>query len=145
MTTEYLTPFDQGPATVDLAAKKFRKQILAKSTIRYDAGGQSRTINFDDAYLKELVDNFNNGAMDQVPFQLADHANRHTDDPERTRGELVGLELTPEGLDGIFSLTDEGAKVIENNPKLAVSCRISPPRTRADGKKFGKTDRKSVV
>lgn len=138
MTTEYLTPFDQGEARVDLANKKFRKQILAKATIRYDDHGQSRVIKFDDAYLRELADNFNNGAMDQVPFQLADHANRHTDDPERTRGELVGVEVTPDGLDGIFSLTDEGVKVIESNPKLAVSARIAPPRTRADGKKVGK-------
>lgn len=98
----------------------FRKQLLPVGTIEYEG----RTLDFSRDYLAGLAQNFNGGAVDQVPFQLADAENRHTFDPERTRGEVKGLELGDDGLYGIVELTDEGAQVVGENPKLGVSARI---------------------
>ncbi len=126
----------RGNATVELSSdgkrKLFRKQILPKSTISY----KGRTVNFDEQYLADLKAAFEARAFDQVPFQLADERNTHTNDPERFRGELVGVELTADGLDGIFDLTPEGAAVVERNPNLGVSARIIENLERADGKVF---------
>lgn len=117
--TVLLTPVNRGD-TVELGRKTFKKQILKKGSLDYDG----RKIEFDDRYLTDLANAFKAGAFDAVPFQLADDANRHTNDPERTRGEVIGLEVTPDGLDAIVELTDDGAQVVENNPKLGVSARI---------------------
>ena len=46
---------------------------------------------------------FRSRAYDQVPFQLADSKNTHTNDPERTRGQILDLEL---GEDGLYALAE---------------------------------------
>lgn len=130
-TTATLTPYDLS-AAVKVGNKMYRKQILALSTINY----KGKKIKFDKAFLTDLANSFKDGAYDQVPFQLADADNRHNMDPERTRGELVGVELTDDGLDGIFSVTDDGAKIIESNPKLGVSARIVQALEKSDGRSF---------
>jgi hypothetical protein len=115
---------------------RFRKQIMRMQTIKYrDKFGQ-RVIHFDRPYLASLVDAYQKQAYDQVPFQLADAANGHNNDPERTRGDLVGVELTADGIDGIFETTPDGAALLEKNPKLGVSCRIVENLERADGSKY---------
>lgn len=112
--------------------KLWRKQILPLTTINYDG----RQIRFDQDYHKTLVRNFRAGAYPQVPFQLADATNTHTNDPERTRGELVDLRAEPTGLYGYFRLSDPS--VVLANRKLGVSCRIVENYSReSDGKKFG--------
>jgi hypothetical protein len=35
---------------------------------------------------------------DQVPFQLADASNAHSNDPERFRGEVLDMEVRHDGL-----------------------------------------------
>lgn len=123
-------------SVVNLAGlgKLWRKQILPKGSINY----QGRQIRFDSSYHKELVQNYKNGAYPQVPFQLADATNTHTNDPERTRGEMVDLRAEPDGLYGYFKLTDP--TVVLNNQNLGVSCRIVEGYTReSDNKYFGKS------
>lgn len=119
MRTVLLSPVNRGNA-VELGRKTFRKEVLRKGSLDYEG----RRIEFDDQYLTDLANAFKAGAFDTVPFQLADSGNAHTNDPERTRGEVIGLEVTPDGLDAIVELTDDGAQVVENNPKLGVSARI---------------------
>lgn len=119
---------------VNLAGKGrvWRKQILPLGSINYNG----RQIKFDSGYHQQLVRNFRAGAYPQVPFQLADADNRHTNDPERTRGELVDLRAEPTGLYGYFKLPDPS--VVLNNGNLGVSCRIIENYTReSDGKEFG--------
>ena len=133
MTRELRTPVVCAEATVDLAnTRRFRKQILPLGEINY----KGRKIRFDEPYLRNLVNAFREKAFDQVAYQLADERNSHTNDPERTRGELVDVELTADGLDGIFDLTEAGVQTIKNNPKLGVSARIIENLERADGKRF---------
>lgn len=135
MTTALLTPQATAKgAVVNLSGRKvWRKQILPLGSINYDG----RQIKFDSDYHKELVQNFRAGAYSQVPFQLADADNRHTNDPERTRGQLVDLRAEPSGLYGYFELTDP--TVVLNNQNLGVSCRILENYTReSDDKTFGR-------
>lgn len=112
-------PFDEDEAT-QVGRRTYRKQILPVGSLEYEG----RTLNFTREYLEDLANNFNAGAFDQVPFQLADPENRHTNDPERFRGEVKALELSDDGLYGIVEMTDDGAEVVEKNPKLGVSARI---------------------
>lgn len=112
----------------------WRKQILPLGSIDYDG----RRITFDGAYLDALRQAFDERAFDQVPLQFADATNTHTDDPERTRGEVVALERTPDGLDALVRLSAAGEATVAENPKLAVSARIVEDLQRADGKRWPK-------
>lgn len=129
------SPQDCDPGqVVNLAkvGKVWRKQILPLGSINYEG----RQIRFDAEYHKQLVRNFRAGAYPQVPFQLADKDNAHTNDPERTRGELVDLRAEPTGLYGYFQLSNP--ELVLNNRKLGVSCRILENYAReSDGKYFG--------
>jgi hypothetical protein len=124
----------QAGQVVSLAklGKVWRKQILPLGSINYEG----RQIRFDSEYHKQLVRNFRAGAYPQVPFQLADKDNAHTNDPERTRGELVDLRAEESGLYGYFKVTKP--ELLLNNQNLGVSCRIVENYAReSDGKFFG--------
>lgn len=99
----------------------FRKQILPREAKIEHANG---TLEVTPEYLADLAENFNQGAFDQVPFLLANEANQHHMDPEKFRGELKGVEVGADGLYGLIELTDDGAKVVAENPKLGVSARL---------------------
>lgn len=125
-TTEVRTPFSV--SAVELSSGGlFRKQILEFREIDYtDKFGKTRKITFDSEYGRNLIDAFQKRAYDQVTFQLADADNRHTNDPTRTGGEVVGVELSADGsgVDGILRLWGDGYRVVEANPKLGVSARM---------------------
>jgi hypothetical protein len=126
-----LSPQDDG-AAVELSSRVYRKRILPKATIHY----RGRKITFDDQYLHDLANSFQQGAYDQVAFMMAPDNNSHTLDPERFRGEIKDVEVGDDGLYGIFQVTPEAAKVLEQNPKLGVSARILENYSRSDGKQF---------
>jgi hypothetical protein len=126
-----LGPLDRSDA-IELSKTLWRKQILPKGSIEY----KGRRINFDDAYLADLAESFRGQAFDQVAFLLAKDDNAHTMDPERFRGEVRGVELTPQGLDVLLDLTPDAAELVKRNPKLGVSARIIEKLERADGKHF---------
>jgi len=134
MSTALLTPFSRSEVTTDAQnPRRFRKQILPVTSIKYN--GQD--LDFNKELLANVVSAYKDGAVHQVPFQLADENNRHNNDPERTRGELVDLELTADGLVGTFDLDERGVDLIKHNPNLGVSARIEQGKLRAtDGKTF---------
>jgi hypothetical protein len=74
--------------------------------------------------------------MTRVPFQLADAANAHTNDPERFRGEVVDLDVSDDGLWITARLTEAGEHVLADNPMLGVSARIVEDYARSDGRHF---------
>jgi hypothetical protein len=127
-----LTPFTAADA-VELGNRLWRKKVLPIGEVEY----KGRTLRFDRDYLGNLVRSFQSRAYDQVPFQLADAHNTHTNDPERTRGQIKGMELGDDGLYVTAELTPEGEKVLEANPGLGVSARIVEGYQRSDGKFFG--------
>jgi hypothetical protein len=118
---------------IELGRKLWRKQILPIGSLNYEG----RKLNFTRDYLGQLAQSFNARAFDTVPFQLADDQNRHTNDPERTRGEILGVELATDGLYGTFSVTDKGDKILREFPNLGVSVRIVEDMERGtDGAQF---------
>lgn len=129
--TATLTPYDLSEAE-KIGKRLYRKQVLKKGTILY----KGQRIKFDDAFLTDLASSFKNGAYDQVPFVLADTDNRHNEDPERFRGEITGFEVTKDGLDALVAVNKQGAKILEDNPKLGVSARIVQGLQKADGRTF---------
>jgi hypothetical protein len=129
--TALLTPVDKGKARPS-GATLWRKQLLPVGEIDY----KGRKIVFDRPYLARLAQAFNGRAYDQVPFQLADAHNTHTNDPERFRGEVKGVELTQDGLDIIIAATEDGSALLAKNPALGVSARIVEDYARADGRHF---------
>jgi hypothetical protein len=139
MTFALMTPFGSPSAAVELSRGRYRKQILKFQTINYTGrDGNSRKITFDRKFGIDLVRAFKDGAYDQVPFQLADASNTHTNDPTRTGGEIVGVELSADGsgVDGIFDLWGSGIKTVEQNPKLGVSARIIENLQHSDGRHY---------
>ena len=130
MSFALLTPFTAGKAT--RAGGKWRKKLLPVGEIHY----KGRTLKFTPDYLSGLVSAFKDRAYDQVPFQLADSGNTHTNDPERTRGQIADMSLEPDGLWIEMEPTSDGARVLEANPGLGVSARIVEGYDRSDGKFF---------
>lgn len=130
-STATLTPYDLSEAE-KVGRRLYRKQVLKKGTINY----KGQKIKFDDAFLTDLAASFKAGAYDQVPFVLADTENRHNEDPERFRGEITGFEVTKDGLDALVAVNKQGAKVLEDNPKLGVSARIVQGLQKSDGRTF---------
>ena len=131
MTAAVLTPFTTADA-VELGNRLWRKKVLPVGDVEY----KGRLLHFTKDYLGQLAAAFTNRAYDQVPFQLADAANTHTNDPERTRGEIRGMHLEDDGLYITAELTEDGERVLTANPKLGVSARIVEDYARSDGQHF---------
>lgn len=131
MTAAVLTPFTTADA-VELGNRLWRKKVLPVGDVEY----KGRLLHFTRDYLGQLVAAFQNRAYDQVPFQLADGANTHTNDPERTRGEITAMDLGDDGLYVTAQVTEDGEKVLATNPKLGVSARIVEDYARSDGKHY---------
>jgi hypothetical protein len=127
-----ITPWLHGSRAVELANRTWKKRILPVGDVEY----QGRTLHFSRDYLSTLVNAFRSGAYDQVSFQLADAKNSHTNDPERHRGTVTGLELEPDGLYALAQVTEAGERVLTENPMLGVSARIVENYARSDGKYF---------
>lgn len=130
MTTAVLTPFSTAAARPD--GKLWRKRVLPVGDVAY----RGRMLHFTRAYNDELAANFSARAYDQVPFQLADAANTHTNDPERFRGEVVAMESKDDGLYVVLSASPEGDQILRTNPRLGVSARIVEDYARSDGKHY---------
>jgi hypothetical protein len=126
-----LTPFSYGPV-IELGNRTWAKRILPIGEIEY----QGRTLRFTRAYLQGLVNAWQQRAYDAVPLQFADAANAHTNDPERTRGWVTGMELAEDGLYVTAEMSDRGSQVLRENPQLGVSARIVEQYQRSDGAFF---------
>lgn len=129
--TAVLTPFIKGAAS-QVGTRLWRKRVLPVGTINY----KGRVLTFDKGYNDELARAFAAGAYDQVPFQLADAQNTHTNDPERYRGSIVDMRSEPDGLWITLAPTADGEAAILKNPGLGVSARIVENYDRADGQFF---------
>ena len=130
-----LTPYVRGSARQETGPGGLRlwwKRVLPVGTINY----KGRVLKFDRGYNDQLAETFNARAYDQVPLQLADSANTHTNDPERFRGDVVAMRSTGDGLWIGVSPTRRGEQVLLDNPQLGVSARIVEGYDRADGKFF---------
>jgi hypothetical protein len=131
-STLLLMPVDNTPV-VELSNTLFRKQILPKGKIKYNG----EEIDFNDDFLNAIRLSFQDGALDQVPLQMADTDNKHTMDPSKFSGEIKGLELTATGLDAIIDTPKETADLIrKTGGKLGVSPKIARNRELPNGKSY---------
>lgn len=113
-------PLSHGEKT-KVGRKLYRKQILPiGAQVKY---GED-TLDFSEEFVDQLLKNHQEGVFDQVPLVLADDANRHTEDPEKFIGELKGIEKNGDSLDGLFEVTDRGAQILDDNPRLGTSPRL---------------------
>jgi hypothetical protein len=126
-----LAPVSWSPA-IELGGNTWRKKILPVGSIDY----QGRTLRFTREYLAGLVRAWQARAYDAVPLQFADAANAHTNDPERTRGWVTGMELADDGLYVTAEMSERGSQVLRENPQLGVSARIVEQYSRSDGQFF---------
>lgn len=130
MATALQLPPERSPAK-RAGRTLFRKLVLPVGKL--DVRG--RQLDFTPQVLAELKQTFEERAMDQVPFVLANEANEHTDDPDRFRGEVQALEVADDGLYATVETTDRGTALLADNPKLPVSVRAFPPELgRAGGR-----------
>lgn len=119
--TALQTPYRRKDAQ-RVGARLWRKQLLPLDRVAYRGG----VLDFTRGYLTELARNFNAGAADQVPFLLADAQNQHHSLPERFRGEVKGVEVEADGLYALIETSEEGSRLLAENPRLGVSARIRP-------------------
>lgn len=139
MAGEILAPFNRSAVSMDLATRRFRKQILRPGTFSYtDPTGKQRQLKFDLGYFRGLKQAFDGHAFDAVEFQLADERNSHDVAPDRTRGVLVELDepTADGGLWGEFQVSEDMAKLLELHPNLGVSARIFENLEHADGRQW---------
>jgi hypothetical protein len=123
------TPWS-GHQAIELGSDLWKKKLLPLGQVEY----KGRTLTFDRDYLDGLASAFNGGAYSQVPFQLADGDNRHTNDPERYRGEVISMDADDTGLYITVQTTEAGNQLLRTNPKLGISARIIEDYARSDGK-----------
>ena len=126
---EVRTPFTRSPGW-QVAPGTWRKKVLPVGEVRY----KGRMLKFTPEYLEEVAAAYADGAYDQVPFQIADAANTHTNHPEQFRGEITGMDVADDGLYVTVQTTGAGSRLLANNPKLGVSARIVEGYDRSDGK-----------
>jgi hypothetical protein len=131
MPIAVLSPLTAGRA-VELGNRFWSKKLLPVGDVEY----RGRVLHFTPRYLQDLAQAFTAGAYDSVPFQSADGDNKHTNDPERTRGWLTGLDVRPDGLYCTVETTERGHARLRENPRLGVSARIVEQYARSDGKFF---------
>ena len=124
------TPPLWGSAAIELGNGTWSKRLLPVGQIEY----QGRTLKFNRQYLEGLAEAFASRAYDQVPFQIADGKNTHTNDPERFRGEVQRMVVRDDGLHIVVKTTPAGNALLEANPHLGVSARIVEDYARSDGK-----------
>jgi hypothetical protein len=68
----------------------FEKHILTKGTLIHPVTGER--INVDDKFVAMMMRNFENNVCDTVQVPLADDANKHVENPDKNKGEVVGLK-----------------------------------------------------
>lgn len=111
----------------------YRKQILPRGKFNYEG----QIIDFDQI-AKDAKEAFDNGAVDQVSFVLANDNNAHNWNPLNYRGDVKDIELAEDGVYAVidFSHAPDMQKFVTENPKFGVSATIERNLKRGDGKEF---------
>lgn len=125
------TPLATSPA-LELGNKLWRKEIIKQGTIHYEGGA------FDASaeYLDAMVAAFRDRAIGSVPFVFVDDHGAHLEGPERRKGNVVGLERTPTGVDAIVALDDDADALVQKDKKFGVSVLVKHNRTTGNGKHY---------
>ena len=113
MFTTVFTPVRDGD-WVELAARRrdakgrlFEKHFLSIGDLIHPETGEK--VKIDKSFVRSLVKNFNDGVCPIVQVPLADSQNRHTEDPSRNVGEVVGISERGGKLYATVDVRDENA------------------------------------
>lgn len=134
--TVLLTPTTRGKGS-KLGGRTYRKQILKRGSLDYrQPDGTTRKLKFDDALFNDLTTAFHQKAYDSAKVFAAGADNAHTVDVDRVRGTVVDLVPSEDGsgLDALVSLSESGARLVDEHPDMGVSARIVEGLARGDGK-----------
>lgn len=101
-TDDYLELSSKNRTQRKVIGRLFRKQILHEGSFIHPNNPGKRVV-IDKKFAEDLVRNFNEG-NDIVQFPVVDDSNRHSEDPLRNMGEVVGLSYKP-GV-GVFADID---------------------------------------
>ncbi len=110
---------------------RYKKEILKVGEIVVDHN-TGRKFDFTPRFLRQLKTNFEKGVMDYVPLLFTDDNNRHVKNgaPGSYGGFVEELSLddedNPTKLFGTFNLTEDTRRMVEHNPKYAVSVTAHP-------------------
>jgi Mu-like prophage I protein len=102
----------------------FRKHLLTLGDLVHPESG--KVIKLDDSFYSQLEANFRNNVTDHVAVPLADASNRHSEDPLRNTGEVIGLHR--DGRKVFVDLDIRDPKVVDglrNGTLLGASAFIS--------------------
>jgi hypothetical protein len=132
MASLVFTPLLRGQPVELAGGSLWRKKLLPVGQVDY----KGRKLQFTREYLQDLARAFMAKAYDQVPLQLADASNAHTNAVERYAGQVVDADVTDDGLYITVKPTERGHKILEENPALGVSARIIEDYARSDGQYF---------
>lgn len=134
--TVKITPLHQADMVqLSEGVNVFERQILPFGKFNY----QGVEFDINDKWADDAIKAFEDRAVAQTWFHLADENNSHNVDnrPDRYGGEVVRLKKTKSGLSGVYKLTDKASAIVRENPKLGVSARFRTNYEReADGKKW---------
>jgi hypothetical protein len=99
----------------------FRKHILTLGPLHYG----DKTYNLDDEFYDKLSRNFEAGvSMVQTP--VADASNKHTEDPLRNGGEVIGLEREGRKVYTVLDVRDpDVVKGLRNKTIMGASAMLS--------------------
>jgi hypothetical protein len=101
MRTAVLTPFIRGKPQKEPAGKLWWHKLLPVGDVEYRMpDGSIRMLKFTKSYNDGLQRAFDARAYDQVPFQLAEAANTHTNEVAAGRfgGDIVRFDSRADGL-----------------------------------------------
>lgn len=115
-----------GGGTRKSTGRLFRKQILHEGSFIHP-NNPSKKVVIDRKFAEDLIKNFKAGD-DIVQFPLVDDKNKHSEDPTRNLGEVVGLSYEPGR--GVFAdidvrkhAEDVGKTIIGGSAMIAMSYR----------------------
>jgi hypothetical protein len=99
----------------------FRKHVLNLGPLHY----QGKTYNLDDQWYGQLERNFNNGvSMVQAP--VANDSNKHSEDPLRNGGEVIGIERDGKKVYTVIDVRDPDVlKGLRNKTIMGASAMLS--------------------
>jgi len=121
------------------SGKLFRKHILSKGTLFYP-GVKGGKVDIDDAFLAKLSDNFNKKVCPIVQAPVVGDDNKHSEDPFRNIGEVIGFEVENGKGYAILDARDEKAASALGKTLLGASAMLSLDYTDTKtGKKAGPT------
>lgn len=137
-----IVPAPKGDRFIELSRSRtgrlFRKQILHYGDLHYP-GVKGDKVKVDDAFMDTMIANFSSGVCDIVQTPKVDGNNKHSEDPDRNIGEVVGLEKGPKGLYAIMDVrTNDAEKVGKTLLGSSAMLHLDYTDT-ATGKKVGPT------